>query len=318
MGKLLEFQNLSSKKSDFIDNTINNPTEFDNWFESISSNPIKDEFIFRGLPEAKYKIYSSAQKLWNERGFVSTFGDDNQSYFNFIQNLISNCRSWQGNLLEKYFDKLDHNLSDIALFAIMQHYGLPTPLIDFTKNLNTAIYFALKDIKHISSENEIDDYFSIYTINLSENKDRLLHLTELYKIEGEQVLSYSELASKERIIYLDSDNSKELNLIKYSNFNIINQEGVFIFNYHPWKYVSGITGVTYLHKLKLHFKSPEPDFAKDIPILKQIDCANIHKSLIEYIRNKYLSDYSDLNIFPTFENLRDSAIKKTLEEIKRR
>ena len=59
----------------------------------------KGSFIFRGCSEAKYKMYSSAQRLYITQDLHKQVAEDSISehYKNFISKLIENCKTWKLN-----------------------------------------------------------------------------------------------------------------------------------------------------------------------------------------------------------------------------
>ena len=73
----------------------------------------------------------------------------------------------------------------------------------------------------------------------------------------------------------------------WSNPNIISQKGCFIMN-------SSETEVL-------------EDVVKKHKFIKPIMCIDIHKSLAEYIKNKYLPKLNQDNIYPKFKKLVDKA-----------
>lgn len=93
--------------------------------------------IFRGLTEAKYKLMSSAQRFWN----VEELDRLGKSYQEFIQTEIDKAKGFQNRLLEKFFDAFGHPAYDLSILSFLQHYKAPTPLIDFTYNFDSALFF---------------------------------------------------------------------------------------------------------------------------------------------------------------------------------
>ncbi|WP_370687652.1 FRG domain-containing protein [Fulvivirga ligni] len=83
-----------------------------------------------------------------------------------IDEYVNNFRN--KGLIKKYFDTININLSKISVLSFMQHYGAPTPLVDFTRNIEIGIFFAIENLigsEFQKSENIIDDYFSVFHIN---------------------------------------------------------------------------------------------------------------------------------------------------------
>ncbi len=56
--------------------------------------------------------------------------------------LLKEARSWNKGVLDTFYENLGTKLNDFALFSLMQHYNLPTPLLAFTTDFNIALYFA--------------------------------------------------------------------------------------------------------------------------------------------------------------------------------
>lgn len=114
--------------------------------------------VFRGVNEAQYMSLSSAQ--------VRTKASlDQQSYVKIINNAIDEVR--KSSLLMDYIRKYSQDESDFQILALMQHYGCGTPIIDYSTNIDFALFFATdrqgKEIQNYSKEDEsIDAFISIY------------------------------------------------------------------------------------------------------------------------------------------------------------
>lgn len=85
----------------------------------------------------------------------------NRSYLEYVNDLVKKASGLP--LLAKVFKyyKLHYTQTDFPTLSILQHYGAPTPLIDFTYNLDVALYFATEFCKPSNSSNPLDHYFRL-------------------------------------------------------------------------------------------------------------------------------------------------------------
>lgn len=117
-----------------------------------------DNFVFRGVNEAKYMGLSSAQVRTNA-------SLDQKSYVNIISEAISEVR--KSTLLMNYIRKCSQDESDFQILALLQHYGCGTPILDYSTNIDSALFFATdrqgKEIQnHPKDDESIDAFISIY------------------------------------------------------------------------------------------------------------------------------------------------------------
>ena len=181
MAKLEAFESLDVKKNSFRAHDhfiIDTKNDFDLWFNNIIAIKAEERtnFIFRGMKEAKHKLYTSGQRQWLENDMTEWAG---MTYLNFIYELVNHARNHP--LLEKVFDVYNYSATqrEFPILSILQHYGGPTPLMDWTYNINVALFFATENLSGGHGTNSIDNYFSIYFINKSHYKNELLNLLEI-------------------------------------------------------------------------------------------------------------------------------------------
>ena len=62
----------------------------------------------------------------------------------------------------EYFKDSGVHINDLSCLSLMQHYGLPTPLLDFSIDINIALSFAADGLKTGNVNDEIDNYVSLY------------------------------------------------------------------------------------------------------------------------------------------------------------
>ncbi len=293
------YSSLAEKATFFESNNIENKTDLDDLIKEWTKKDNNNSIIFRGLTEAKYKLLNSAQRYWNGEE-LDRLG---KSYEEFIQTEIDKAKRFQNGLLEKFYDSFGHPAYELSILSFLQHYKAPTPLLDFTYNFDSALFFATDGLKHDPSL-DIDNYCSIYAIDtksiprefpsiishiqtslsqidnlLIQNKGKLISSTNVLKnFESLQYKTFHGL----KLFYLPGYTPTGIRFTLKSrpsfklvynqhNLNIINQKGLFVFNSNPTlsleDFFSGGDG----NELQSTFRLPK------------IKCWNIHKSLNEYI-----------------------------------
>ena len=82
MGKLFEYNSLKEKNQYYNCTTIDNIQDFDNIFQDIVQH--QSEYVFRSVNEARFKLYSSAQRQWIWNDLFKNY----HSYEDYINNRI--------------------------------------------------------------------------------------------------------------------------------------------------------------------------------------------------------------------------------------
>lgn len=101
--------------------------------ESFMSN--RQDWIFRGLGDVKYGLKTSLERAIEEYGIDK-----------------SKSLSFEGGLLRKFKGEVGEHLKQppkeeeyMEWFALMQHHGAPTRLMEWTYSFPIAVYFAVAD-----------------------------------------------------------------------------------------------------------------------------------------------------------------------------
>ena len=292
-----------------------------------------DRFVYRGVNEAQYMGFSSAQ--------VRTGASlDQQTYVKIISDAIRKVR--ESDYLMDYIRKNSKDETDFQILALMQHYGCGTPVIDYSTSIDSALFFATdrqggKTQNYPIEDQSIDAFISIYFFDREDpnhcavqkfsarDSERLNELDAEMAIEygcqykgisdetinSLEKLPFEEMANLQYgglfsvfghsngiIRYIVGDRSIEYNII---NERIEAQDGLFIFN--------GLSDLPY-EKAAYNWYSGIKNY-----------CVDIHKSLeseiVDYLKKNGVTCCS---IYPQtkeskaiFEELNSLDIDKRLK-----
>ncbi|MCS4303327.1 FRG domain-containing protein [Chryseobacterium sp. BIGb0232] len=303
--KLEEYKTFEEKKDFFkngdskLDKNVQKIFELIKGFQETGSG-----FIYRGCGEAKYKLYNSAQRMYINQELHKQVADDmiSEHYKDFISNLISATKRWNNEVVKKLLinSGIDEN-NDLAYLSYMQHFGVPTPFLDYTNNPYVALFFAIDGINFTPSDNEIDNYFSLY-FTYKSNTAFLTWQMVFDKNIKEKDISYESIDLNCMSIILPETEFYKI----FNSANIINQEGLFLFNNHPWYPLER----TYKEDVEHTKSSLGEDKFNELMILDTVSgCINIHKSLIPAIRLKLNEMGITANyIYPDMVNFKHTII----------
>lgn len=147
---------------------------------------------------------------------------DRDHYRNRENNLIREFRS-RINLYEKIEFRDD---DQIGCCSLMQHYGAPTRLIDFTSSLYVALFFAVEDIEH-------KDDSVIWCLNEMMIRDCAINRRTVSAIDGnEQQEQYEKMRSLANDVLLSKTADCSSLLVVHpmmKNERLSRQQGLFIF-----------------------------------------------------------------------------------------
>ena len=322
--KLPEYKSLEEKATLFSHIKMDTKDVLDFHLEKLQE--FSPNCIFRGVNEAKYKVYTSVQRSWICNG-LGRHSSINLMVDSMITSLSNNVT------LIDYYKSLNIIPTDLLYLGLLQHYSAPTPLLDFTYDYKTALYFATKGLSEGCSDSEIDDYFSLYYIDTDKYGDQLVKMDEFLNNGLDAgVAMYEDIISKYpgtvdkqfdvdiytrwikrhplyddglctiKMMFIDNPlKFKEITTpythegLYWSNLNIIAQKGCFI--------------------LYNNDCMPMEEYIGQSACLPKIWCIDIHKSLAEYVRKHYLQGLSESLLFPDINQLAKDAYKDFLKNL---
>lgn len=303
------YKTLGEKKKYFIkrDLEINTFDELTSLLKEFEISG-KSNVLFRGQPDAKLMLYSSLQRLWIGRKLSKHYG----SYRQLIDNLIANSKEWNSGLVSRYLKNAGWHETEMSILSIMQHYGVPTPLLDFTYDINKSLFFATQNIDFSPPVSEIEKYFSIYYIykdNPVLSMSDMAIKEALSNAKDNNLISVRELDATMKFNMALIDNADEAYRIQ-NNLNILNQEGAFIFNSSPTDPLE-VHYYRYTPRLKKALSKVNERYTQEIG-----GCININKKITSQIRDflqgKGIDKYS---MFPDLNDLSRDCLNIEWEKI---
>ena len=307
--KIPEYKDLAEKKKAFGKHyqqiaSVNELKKFLDTTESYS------KYTFRGICEAKYKNFTSAQRKYIINDLTSINFND------LIQKQIDTVKEENNKLLEKYYKCFDIEPNDFLYLGIAQHYGGISPLLDFTTAFKTALFFMTDGASFpIQRDNDIGNYSSLYYISKDEFddfNDFLIRVTEKVSSKIDEFAGDNKLFLQKGINIITS-------LTKFENFRDIGKDiSLLIPNKREThripvkgetKRLRGVFSIT-----NLNIVAQKGCFVFYLPVNpttpfeKPLHCIDIHKSLLPYI-----IEYTELkksDIYPDeYELVKDSCNK---------
>ena len=196
------------------------------FLESCSDDP--KNLIFRGVRKESYELIPSIGRLKTNKDKEFTIRDEKLLLKLFKQKAYPFIK--------------DHIDNKLELLSIAQHHGIPTRLLDWTRNPFVAVYFAVKDEYN---KNERKENSLIYILKAQE------------KVDLDEDFDPFEIKMIRRYIP------------KYWNPRITSQSGLFTVHHNP---INPYTS-TYISKVTISF-----DLRKEIK--KRLNRFGIHQAYL--------------------------------------
>jgi len=254
------------------------------------------DYVFRGVSES-YQLEPSIKRYYLNEEYRDLSRSENQLLFDFYRNSSS---------------YLEGNLDLIDFVAYAQHYGLPTRLVDWTRDPFVALYFAINKVEKENQTvkifySDLKDNTLINRANFGFSNGQLEDGTEFIEDYDYFIrkLSNGSLENDlrrrngklESINVFDNTHYKHDALIFYecklSNDRLIAQQGLF-----------SIPKSIYGNDASLEIR----DNSKFIEItLKKRELDKVKK----FLKNM---NYTSLRLFPDLQSICEYIVKDTFEK----
>lgn len=297
MYPLQSYSNFNEKKTEFGSyQKIDDKNVLLNFLNLLS----KGDYIYRGINNASFKIYSSAQRHWllKDSYYRNIGGKD---FNDFINNAINIAKS--DKVFINFFLNKNIPINDFLILSVLQHYINISPLLDFTLDINSALYFAIDNYTNPKNNSGLEDYISIYYID---NKlDWMKASIQAINISGvKQIEDLLSGLSKNDRYRISCDevlkDTRNLTYDKYRDlgFIVVNgpDNGISLINSSilGFQCEYNITNPRIIQQKGKFILNP----SDDIPLVEKINsytgfqrivnCVDIHKNLINEIEAHYL------------------------------
>lgn len=156
-----EYSSFTQKSLFFDQVVIDTEEEVDKLFEKYKN---KEDFLFRGQREAKWRLYSSLQRFW----VWDKFSKNQKDFEDFLRKIIEKGNKIFSEDIKKLLNEIHiDSLNDMSILGFLQHHNCPTPLLDWTYKFHNAMFFGIDGLQNDESIVEIENYFSLYFIEES-------------------------------------------------------------------------------------------------------------------------------------------------------
>tara|TARA_R110002051_G_scaffold257482_1_gene316498 strand:+ start:645 stop:1910 length:1266 start_codon:yes stop_codon:yes gene_type:complete len=151
-----EYSSILQKSKCFEQINIDTKDEFDKVYDEYK---LKNDMLFRGQREAKWRLYSNLQRFW----ILKKLYDEESSFEDFLEKLVTNgIAGYEKNIKQILSEYNIDSLNAISILGFLQHHSCPTPLLDWTYKFQNALFFGLDGMELNKGAKEIDDYFSLF------------------------------------------------------------------------------------------------------------------------------------------------------------
>ena len=154
-----KYTNFEAKESIYLDNfKFDTFGEFRECFSELVEH--SSDYVYRGISNASFKMYTSAQRQWIDNQGEKVTGYPFGNYEDYLSKIVDRAKTIS--CVKRYLKKHDIHYNDMWLLSLMQHYGAPSTMLDFSHDIYSSLFFMCDGAGKPSADDELDNYVSLY------------------------------------------------------------------------------------------------------------------------------------------------------------
>ena len=154
-----KYNSFKDKEAIYLDNRcVDSFDDFKKVVEELRNST--GGFIYRGISDASYKMYSSAQRYWIDNRGDQLVNNTFRDYDDYLQKLVARTKPLKE--VNEYLEKNQVHYNEMCLLSLMQHYSAPSVMLDFSHDLFSSLFFMCDGAGKPKGDGGLDDYVSLY------------------------------------------------------------------------------------------------------------------------------------------------------------
>jgi hypothetical protein len=268
-----------------------------------------EKYVFRGVSKEE-QMYPSIKRYEK----IINFKKENKNYRNDISNEGISIEDIECRLLYEFrkhsSSLLKGNLDLLDVVAYAQHFGIPTRLLDWTRDPYIALYFAIKNNK-----NPKDGYYRLYYCDIKENTVITNIMADnnygsLKKTEVNFIEHYNNFIKKLKEENLNDtfySQGDRINKIIKKEVNKYDKDGMIFYDTNA----SNPRLIAQEGLFSIPKSLDEKDLKNDISYRTKLSKISIdaREDLLVFLENM---NYTSLRLFPDLQNISKHIIEKNV------